>query len=306
MEQLANENENLNKIIYPKGGSLRLGSQSTSGALKIKLPVTADISHHRLKFRIEVNNSRNNESTTYWIKGTYLSNTTQKWYHHSAQVLTSKQDRALPVHFGNDENHPIIWIGNENTPWLKSTFIVSEVMLPGEVEDWIEGWELSIDQNFDPVQEAKQTISNVLPLSQASLIWQKSGSDRIYFNGGKVGIGLEDPGNYHLAVNGDMKARKVKATMADSEWPDYVFTPGYPLTDLQVLEEQIQKLHHLPGIPSAAQVKREGIFLDEMAAKLLEKVEELTLHLIEQNKMLKKQEARIKQLESQQKKSRIK
>ncbi|TKC56602.1 hypothetical protein FBD94_23095 [Pedobacter hiemivivus] len=108
---------------------------------------------------------------------------------------------------------------------------------------------------------------------------------------GNIGIGSTSPSE-KLVVNGKIHAHEIKIEATD--WPDYVFTKSYPLPSLQEMEKHIKEKGHLPGIPSAAEVKANGIDLGEMNAKLLQKIEELTLHLIEikkknddQNKVLR-------------------
>ncbi|SMC74967.1 hypothetical protein SAMN04488524_2542 [Pedobacter africanus] len=98
---------------------------------------------------------------------------------------------------------------------------------------------------------------------------------------GNVGIGTTSPDS-KLAVNGNIRAREIK--VENSNWPDYVFAKDYELPALQETEKHIKDKGHLPGIPSAAEVKANGIDLGEMNAKLLQKIEELTLHLIEMKK----------------------
>ncbi|SMC75222.1 hypothetical protein [Pedobacter africanus] len=99
---------------------------------------------------------------------------------------------------------------------------------------------------------------------------------------GNVGIGTTDPRGYKLAVNGKVRAQEIKVEA--SPWPDYVFAKDYELPTLQETEKHIKDKGHLPGIPSAAEVKANGVDLGEMNAKLLQKIEELTLHLIEMKK----------------------
>ena len=69
-----------------------------------------------------------------------------------------------------------------------------------------------------------------------------------------------------------------------NSWSDYVFDDNYDLPTLPELQKFIKKNHHLPGIPSATEVEKEGIDLGPMQAKLLEKIEELTLYVIGQQK----------------------
>lgn len=85
-----------------------------------------------------------------------------------------------------------------------------------------------------------------------------------------------------LHVNGNIKARKVKVTV--TEWPDYVFDSGYQLPPLSFVAQFIQQNKHLPEVPAAAVVAREGIDLGDNQAVLLKKIEELTLYVIAQDK----------------------
>lgn len=115
---------------------------------------------------------------------------------------------------------------------------------------------------------------------------------------GNVGIGTDNP-TAKLAVNGTVKAREVTVTVSATDWPDYVFRKGYRLPHPDSLSVQINKLGYLPGIPSAQEVAATGINLGEMNVKLLEKVEELTLFVIQQAseiKQLKEEKRNLKSL----------
>ncbi len=108
---------------------------------------------------------------------------------------------------------------------------------------------------------------------------------------GQVGIGITSSANmpastYLLAVDGSIIAEEVRVELSGN-WPDYVFTDNYTLTPLEQLEKQIQSLGHLPGIPSASVLEDEGIDLGGMNRALLEKIEELTLYMIDLNKEVK-------------------
>jgi len=100
---------------------------------------------------------------------------------------------------------------------------------------------------------------------------------------GNVGIGTNDP-QAKLAVNGDIFSKRLK--VVQTGWPDFVFTPEYALPSLQEVENYIKCNQHLRDIPSAAEVEKEGLDVGEMNKKLLQKVEELTLYLIEQQKQI--------------------
>lgn len=100
---------------------------------------------------------------------------------------------------------------------------------------------------------------------------------------GNVSIGTTDPKGYKLAVAGDMIAESVKVKL-QAAWPDYVFRKDYELPSLEEAEKHIKEKGHLVGIPSEAEVKTNGIDLGEMNSKLLKKIEELTLYLIELKK----------------------
>lgn len=108
---------------------------------------------------------------------------------------------------------------------------------------------------------------------------------------GYVGIGTTDP-KARLAVNGDIYAKKVRVTPDD--WPDFVFESTYELPSLRELELFIAEHKHLPGIPSAKEVGEQGLDLGQNQAKLLQKIEEMTLYLIEQNKRFAVQEEAMK------------
>lgn len=101
---------------------------------------------------------------------------------------------------------------------------------------------------------------------------------------GSVGIGTTNPGTFKLAVEGGVGCREVMVTET-SPFPDYVFADTYDLPSLSFVEDYINAHQHLPEIPSAKEVEEQGgVKLGEMNIKLLKKIEELTLYMIDQNK----------------------
>jgi hypothetical protein len=111
----------------------------------------------------------------------------------------------------------------------------------------------------------------------------------------QVQIGLTAPpatsthADYRLAVDGKLVAKSIFVTLAAANWADFVFAPTYALQPLPELEAYLKQNRHLPAIPSAAEVEQNGIDVGEMNARLLQSLEELTLHVIE----LSKQNARL-------------
>lgn len=103
---------------------------------------------------------------------------------------------------------------------------------------------------------------------------------------GNLGIGTTNTGNYRLTVEGTTATRRLKVTQL-ATWADFVFQPDYKLPTLQEVENYISVNKHLSGIPSTEQVEKDGIDVGEMNKLLLQKVEELTLYLIEQDKRIK-------------------
>lgn len=84
-----------------------------------------------------------------------------------------------------------------------------------------------------------------------------------------------------------MQAKEIKVTISGNDWPDYVFGDGFALPSLEQTEEYIKDNGHLPGVPSAKEIEEQGLNLGEMNKILMQKVEELTLQVIELNKQIK-------------------
>ena len=109
-------------------------------------------------------------------------------------------------------------------------------------------------------------------------LWTQSGAD-VYYDAGNVGIGTAAQAAYKLAVDGSIHTKEVKVDIVG--WADYVFLEEYPLPTLEEVQEYIELHGHLMNIPSAEEVEANGIELGEMNRLLLEKIEELTLYMLQ-------------------------
>ncbi|QIP17853.1 bZIP transcription factor [Spirosoma aureum] len=132
------------------------------------------------------------------------------------------------------------------------------------------------------------SISDNAQEPMGASLWQLRGTFLQSTQGEAVIIGQrvnKAPSGYKLYVEEGILTEKVKvAIKTSSDWSDKVFEKGYKLKSLHEVEQYIQKTGHLPGIPSAQEVVKQGINLGQMDAKLLEKIEEITLYLLDVKK----------------------
>lgn len=126
----------------------------------------------------------------------------------------------------------------------------------------------------------------------------------IYGKNGTIGIGTSNVActnctGYKLFVKDGIRTEKVKVDFASEKgWADYVFENDYQLLPLDHLKQYIATNKHLPEIPSAQEVVKNGVELKEMNVLLLKKIEELTLHVIQLNEKMEKQQKEIEQLKN--------
>lgn len=145
----------------------------------------------------------------------------------------------------------------------------------------------------------ESTSSNQVPVTTSaasggggsSSVWSENSGVASY-NGG-VAIGTTSvPTGYTLAVEGKIRTREVRVDQ--DTWPDYVFAEGYTLPTLEEIQKYIHEKGHLPNIPSAKEVEANGVELGEMNKLLLEKIEELTLYILQQDERIKELEKNIR------------
>lgn len=113
-------------------------------------------------------------------------------------------------------------------------------------------------------------------------------ANKFCFNTGNVGIGISNP-QYKLDVHGVIRADEIYVNVASGA--DFVFDESYKLRPLSEVKEYVEKKQHLPEIPSAKEMQQNGVNMNDLQMQLLQKVEELTLYILQQ-------EQRIQQLEN--------
>jgi len=135
-------------------------------------------------------------------------------------------------------------------------------------------------------------------------LFQNNGINSLLMdNQGRVAIGniTSFPGNYKLFVEGGILTERVRVAIQNTaDWSDYVFAETYPLKKLEEVEAFVKTHKHLPNVPSAQTMVNTGLDVAEMDAKLLEKIEEAFLYIIDLNKKVNALESENKQLKASQ------
>jgi hypothetical protein len=177
-----------------------------------------------------------------------------------------------------------------------------KILSPGS-----DGLELGGDNGFINRIRAQSSDNSQLALNanngisldggNVTSIWIKSFNDNtITMQCGILDVNATDASFYNLQANGTITTKEIIVT-ADG-WSDYVFDNNYKLKSLNEVKTFIDKNKHLPGIPDKKEVAAKGVNVGDMQAKLLEKVEELTLYLIEMKKENEILKSRIEKIES--------
>jgi hypothetical protein len=180
-----------------------------------------------------------------------------------------------PVGIGTSSPNSMVALDVNGKAFVRSLFYVNDIM-GGD------GGDIRIGPNTGANSSTIFMVGGVNPTEVM----------RVNYNT-YVGIGTSSPKN-KLDVNGTIHSKEVKVDMLN--WSDFVFKKEYNLPTLQEVEKHIAEKGHLENIPTEKEVLENGINLGEMNAKLLQKIEELTLYSIQQNKKIEEQSKEIESL----------
>lgn len=223
-----------------------------------------------------------------WFKRIETTNDPGSWMTFMQGTETESvfgNDGDLPIKIGNNTGyHKLVILNNGNIgvgTSNPSSKLCVHASADGSLISGITTY-ASYAKIFEVSQEASDGFLYLRSaLGKTNIKLSGSASTPSYFLS-NVAIGTINPGNYKLAVEGIIGAREIKVTL--DTWSDFVFNTDYKLRSLNEVEHFIKTNKHLPEIPSEKEVKEQGISLGEMNAKLLQKIEELTLYMIELKK----------------------
>lgn len=191
-------------------------------------------------------------------------------------------------HIANEYQSALYFKLENREDFLLSTSFVEGMGSSGSTQNFSLGYKLGAKLIFLPSSN-KVKIDGDLEVKEL-----KSS----LFNTNSMRIGTTKlPTNYKLAVGGKIICEGVRVEL-QKNWPDYVFQPSYKLKSLEEVEQHIQQNGYLPNIPSQKDVKDNGIELGEMQRLQMEKIEELTLYLIQQNKKIESLEGQLQSLKN--------
>ncbi|PWB21464.1 hypothetical protein [Flavobacterium sp. HTF] len=158
--------------------------------------------------------------------------------------------------------------------------------------------ETTMDTGNAPLMTFDSRTTSAVITTRPLFSWESYGNRKMILNAnGSLGIGTTTTGTHKLAVEGSIGAREIKVQATG--WSDFVFKKDYKLPTLEEVENHINEKGHLENIPSEEEVLKNGINLGEMNSKLLQKIEELTLYMIEMKKENIKQTQEIDNLKKQ-------
>jgi len=237
-----------------------------------------------------------------WIG--YAGNGTQ-WFSNSSTGDVCYRNLSGKLLFGNTTGNATMTIGNKQVA-IGTSSSLAKLDVMGSLKITSNGSQGFINLSSTSGNPKISSSAGLLLTSSNSVndfygagsrvaisqVNEATGIGVVNIVNGQVGIGLANPDKM-LTVNGAIHAKEIIVDVNDP-LADYVFHPDYELMPLHKVEAFVKTNHHLPEIPSAAEVKENGLNMGEMQNKLLQKIEELTLYMIEQQKQIEELKAELK------------
>ncbi len=220
------------------------------------------------------------------------------------QIYTSAKSDRVSIGYYNNGNPTENLIVTEGKVGINTITPYTSLSLGASLGDKIALWEASPTSKYGfGVKSQCMQIYTSAESDRVSIGYYNNGNptENLTVKGGKVGIGTIEP-TYTLDVIGTIRAQEIKV---DLEGADFVFEEDYSLMPLDQLEKFVTENKHLPEINSAKEMEKNGTNLGDLNSKLLQKIEELTLYTIAQNKAIEElkevveiQNSKIEKLES--------
>lgn len=280
--------------IYFDGGNVGIGTQTPSAKLDVNGQLVGGIGATATSGVLDWNDISNTRSGSGYtlLRGDDTNGpvSSSLYFHPFNFEYSSKNGNgnitqlAIPYGGGNAVNLGMYMRGRYSGAWTDWTRVISE-NLNGNVGIGtttpnsrleVAG---TIHSTSGGVKFPDGTIQTTAFLNNL-IVWASNGND-INYTTGNVGIGTSNPQS-KLAVNGTITTKEIIVTL--DNWSDFVFENDYKIMTISELSQYIQKNRHLPDIPTEKDVQKEGVSIGKMQTLLLQKIEELTLHIIEQEK----------------------
>jgi hypothetical protein len=213
--------------------------------------------------------------------------------------ITATKGQGIDIGKGWDDfNYPATCPLGSDIGSYSIRFYTWRDEVPNQIGAKISAIRINNYQNNNPLIQATDIAfytSNGIGTSGSNLEDNTVEDMRLTFNGNLlIGKTTQTNTSYKLDVNGNIRANKL---VVNTTGADYVFDPGYHLSSLDSLNNYIKANHHLPGIEPAKQMQQQGMDVGENQKELLQKVEELTLYLIELNKRMDQKDRQIEELQ---------
>ncbi len=214
------------------------------------------------------------------------SNVPESWLHEVSESWVSSYVNLPRLRIIIDENGLVELFGTRETTTGVLEIITTADSSSFNTFSFPTGPTSVTITNFDETgSDGMEGTITVNESCSTAGIWAENGTT-MYYSAGKVAVNTDDlPSGYLFGVNGKMIAEELKVQVFP--WSDFVFEKNYALPSLLEVEKHINEKGHLKDIPNAEEVAKNGILLGQMDAKLLQKIEELMLYTIDQEKKIK-------------------